>query len=47
VYKTKSQKKRALTAISRKCFKLYESGVMTMAQLDKVNTIVIQAGKKI
>tara|TARA_Y100000004_G_scaffold132262_1_gene149321 strand:+ start:341 stop:484 length:144 start_codon:yes stop_codon:yes gene_type:complete len=47
MYKTKTQKKNALVAISRKAFKLYESGIMSMAQLDKVNTIVIQARKKL
>lgn len=46
MYKTKTQKRRALNAISRKAFKLYESGVLTMTQLDKINTIVNQTAKK-
>ena len=46
-YKTKTQKKNALIAISRKAFKLYESGIMTLSQLDKVNSVVLQARKKL
>jgi hypothetical protein len=46
-YKTKTQKKNALIAVKSKAFKLYGSGVLSIAQFEKINQIVMQARKKL
>lgn len=46
-YKTKSQKRNALKSIDAKAIKLYASGVLTMAQADRILQVVKAGMKKL